>query len=134
MFIIFAMVNKKITKGGSVMPRGDGTGPNGMGPMTGRRAGYCAGYGVPGYLNDVPVRGRGFGYGYGWGYGRGYGRGYGYRWGAAYQGVPYYAEPLTPERETTFLENELRLLEQREKDLQKRLEELRKEDRTTNGE
>ena len=26
------------------MPRGDGTGPRGLGPMTGRAAGYCAGY------------------------------------------------------------------------------------------
>jgi len=26
------------------MPRGDGTGPWGLGPMTGRAAGYCAGY------------------------------------------------------------------------------------------
>ncbi|MGI6097596.1 MAG: DUF5320 domain-containing protein, partial [Dethiobacteria bacterium] len=26
------------------MPRGDGSGPAGMGPMTGRAAGYCAGY------------------------------------------------------------------------------------------
>jgi len=41
------------------MPRGDGTGPAGMGPMTGRAAGYCAGYGVPGFMNPV-VRG-GFG-------------------------------------------------------------------------
>jgi hypothetical protein len=40
------------------MPRGDGTGPAGMGPMTGRAAGFCAGYGVPGYMN--PVGGRGF--------------------------------------------------------------------------
>ncbi|MBC7077615.1 MAG: DUF5320 domain-containing protein, partial [Synergistales bacterium] len=24
------------------MPRGDGTGPAGFGPMTGRAAGYCA--------------------------------------------------------------------------------------------
>ena len=42
------------------MPRGDGTGPNGFGPMTGRAAGYCAGYSVPGYANSVPG-GRGFG-------------------------------------------------------------------------
>ena len=89
------------------MPRGDGTGPAGMGPMTGRAAGYCAGYGVPGYMN--PVMGR-FGYGraamapamapaawgaypgtvapgaygypaawrpYGFGVGRGWGRGFG---------------------------------------------------------
>ena len=51
------------------MPGGDGTGPGGMGPMTGRGAGYCAGYPVPGYMN--PVGGRGYG---GWGRGGG-GRG-----------------------------------------------------------
>lgn len=39
------------------MPRGDGTGPAGLGPMTGRAAGYCAGYGVPGYANAWPGRG-----------------------------------------------------------------------------
>jgi len=38
------------------MPAGDGTGPMGMGPMTGRAAGYCAGYPVPGWMN--PVAGR----------------------------------------------------------------------------
>ena len=31
------------------MPRGDGTGPAGLGPMTGRGLGYCAGYSRPGY-------------------------------------------------------------------------------------
>jgi len=30
------------------MPYGDGTGPFGAGPMTGRGLGYCAGAGVPG--------------------------------------------------------------------------------------
>ena len=35
------------------MPWGDGTGPAGMGPMTGRAAGYCAGYPVPGYMNPA---------------------------------------------------------------------------------
>ena len=38
------------------MPRGDRTGPAGMGPMTGRAAGYCAGYSTPGYMN--PYGGR----------------------------------------------------------------------------
>ena len=32
------------------MPRGDGTGPMGMGPMTGRGAGYCGGRGVAGFV------------------------------------------------------------------------------------
>jgi len=52
------------------MPGGDGTGPIGLGPMTGRAAGYCAGFGVPGYVN--PPYGRGFS---GRGRGRGGGRG-----------------------------------------------------------
>ncbi|MFW6189453.1 MAG: DUF5320 domain-containing protein [Planctomycetota bacterium] len=41
------------------MPRGDGTGPLGMGPMTGRAAGYCAGFAGPGFANPVPGRGGG---------------------------------------------------------------------------
>lgn len=40
------------------MPRGDGTGPNGLGPMKGRGAGFCAGNNNPGYMN--PTLGRGF--------------------------------------------------------------------------
>ena len=48
------------------MPFGDGTGPAGMGPMTGRVMGYCAGYPRPGYANPS------FGYGAG---GRGFGGG-----------------------------------------------------------
>ncbi|MBN2294536.1 MAG: DUF5320 domain-containing protein [Pirellulales bacterium] len=40
-----------------------------MGPMTGRAAGYCAGYSGPGYMN--PIGGRGL---WGWGRGGGWGR------------------------------------------------------------
>ena len=43
------------------MPRGDRTGPWGLGPRTGRAAGYCSGYPVPGYMNPTPGFGRGFG-------------------------------------------------------------------------
>jgi hypothetical protein len=49
------------------MPRGDQTGPLGMGKRTGRAAGYCADCGVPGYANPSP--------GCGFGNGRGFGRG-----------------------------------------------------------
>ena len=48
-----------------IMPRGDRTGPNGNGPMTGRRLGICSGNDKPGF--DVPPgrasgrRGRGYG-------------------------------------------------------------------------
>ena len=66
------------------MPRGDGTGPAGLGPMTGRAAGFCAGYSVPGYMNPIASRTGFYGpvtktvgpypvasYGYGIPYGRG---------------------------------------------------------------
>ncbi|MFW5873754.1 MAG: DUF5320 domain-containing protein [Bacillota bacterium] len=46
------------------MPRGDGTGPDGLGPMTGRRVGYCAGFNVPGYINSDDGRGLGLARGF----------------------------------------------------------------------
>ena len=54
------------------MPRGDRSGPQGFGPMTGRAAGFCTGNSVPGYMNPVPGRaGIGAGQGFGGG-GRGW--------------------------------------------------------------
>ncbi|NLA86193.1 MAG: DUF5320 domain-containing protein [Clostridiales bacterium] len=50
------------------MPRGDGTGPDGYGPKTGRGAGYCAGFSKP----DCRPKPRGGCCRY---HGRGYGRG-----------------------------------------------------------
>jgi len=50
------------------MPRGDGTGPIGMGPMTGWGAGYCNGFAAPGYVDQVGFTGRfesGFGHRHG---------------------------------------------------------------------
>ena len=64
------------------MPGGNGTGPTGMGPMTGRAAGYCAGYSVPGFANQMG--GRGF-RGAGGGFGRG---GWGRRNGFYATGLP----------------------------------------------
>lgn len=63
------------------MPRGDGTGPMGMGSMTGRKAGTCAGNSMPGYANPKGV-GYGCGRGFGMGLGRGFGRGFGMGSGA----------------------------------------------------
>lgn len=48
------------------MPRGNGTGPMGRGPMTGRAAGFCAGNGRSGFEN--PASGRGMGGGFGRGF------------------------------------------------------------------
>jgi len=74
------------------MPGGDGTGPAGMGPMTGRAAGFCAGFPVPGYAN--PVGGRGMGMGWGRGRGGGFGRGFGR--GRAGYGLPAYGSAVNP--------------------------------------
>ncbi len=70
------------------MPRGDGTGPAGAGPMTGRGAGYCSGFEAPGYANPGPGWGMGMGYGRrgAWG-----GRGRGWRNRYYATGVPYWA-------------------------------------------
>ncbi|MDD4103238.1 MAG: DUF5320 domain-containing protein [Kiritimatiellae bacterium] len=58
------------------MPGGNGTGPLGAGPMTGRAAGYCACNGAPGYMNPAGGRfGGGFGRGRGGMGGGGFGRG-----------------------------------------------------------
>lgn len=44
------------------MPAGDGTGPWGYGPRSGRAAGYCAGFGRPGFLNRRAGPGLGLGF------------------------------------------------------------------------
>jgi len=78
------------------MPGGDGTGPGGMGPMTGRAAGFCAGYSMPGYANPVGGRGMGMGMGFGRGRGGGFGRGRGFGWGRAGYGLPAYGSAVNP--------------------------------------
>ncbi|MFP3872625.1 MAG: DUF5320 domain-containing protein [Candidatus Natronoplasma sp.] len=62
------------------MPRGDGTGPEGLGPATGRGLGYCTGHSTPGYTKGVGLglargRGRGIGRGLARGFRGGRGRG-----------------------------------------------------------
>jgi len=91
-----------------------------MGPMTGRAAGYCAGYNMPGYANSF--LGRGFG-------GRG-GRGGGWgRWGG-WSGAPYYqapaygVAPYSPEQNVDALKAQAQYLQKTLEDIQKRIEEL----------
>ncbi len=122
------------------MPRGDGTGPAGMGPMTGRAAGFCAGYPVPGFMNPIGGRGywgagRGF-WGRGGGRGRGFGRGFGWAragygypaWGAAdYPYAPYpapFAQAPTPEQELAALKQQAEYSQNALDEIKKRIEEL----------
>ncbi|UYP46885.1 hypothetical protein NEF87_003170 [Candidatus Lokiarchaeum ossiferum] len=89
------------------MPSGDGTGPNGRGPMTGRALGPCNGNIVPGYGRGLGYgRGGGFGRGRGMGYGRGSGYGGGYGRGRSFAYPPVqYTPSITPFDEETQLKN-----------------------------
>jgi len=114
------------------MPLGDRTGPWGHGPMTGRGMGYCAGFSYPGYMSP------GFGYGRGGGFGRGFGRGRGWRRGG-FMPVAGYAHPwMSPYGypgpgyysmgdEKTYLEGQVKVMEDQLDQVKKRLEELSKE-------
>jgi len=102
------------------MPGGDGTGPLGLGPMTGRAAGFCAGYPVPGYLNPVPGRGRGWFWGgrglrrgFRGGFGRGFGRGF----------FPYFPAypPVSPEEEMEFLKKQAEYFESSLKEIKEQI-------------
>lgn len=127
------------------MPGGDRTGPAGMGSMTGRGAGYCAGYSMPGFAK--PGGGRFFRAGrnmFG-------GRGKGYRnqynatgqpgwtrynmgmpaWGGIeevpYYGDPYYPPDAEPGEEKEMLRGQADYLKQQLDDVKKRMAELEKE-------
>ena len=124
------------------MTRGDGTGPAGMGPMTGRAAGYCAGYPVAGFMN--PIGGRGY---WGWGRGGGWGRrnrfyatglpgwaraGYGYpAWGGvARPHVPYagpFAPAMTPEHEIDGLKQQAEYFQNTLAEINERIKQLEAE-------
>lgn len=128
------------------MPAGDRTGPLGLGPMTGRAAGYCAGYSVPGYMNPIPGRlwFRGFSPGFGF-FGRGRGWRYWYYatglpgWYRAVYGIPAYGWRLypyppvppewgiTPEEELKILQEEQDFLKNQLEEIQKRIETLMKD-------
>lgn len=113
------------------MPRGDRTGPRGMGAMTGRAAGYCAGFGMPGYANFVPGRGFGMGFARGSGF---RGRcGYGSRHWFYTTGLPGwmrfggYVAPYQkpdPELEKQALKNQAEALQSELDLIKKRLDEL----------
>ena len=106
------------------MPRGDRTGPDGMGPMTGRRMGYCAGYDMPGYANQNGRRmGRGLRLG------RGFRGGFDSNFG--YNQRPYCPPPeYYPQvSEKALIENEIKIIGEQLKALETRLAELSKEEK-----
>ena len=126
------------------MPGFDGTGPRGMGPMTGGGRGFCGPYGV----------GMGYGLGRGFGFGRGYGFGRGMPYGYPYGGMPYvgpapygyqgapagtvpgisampypgadpYAPQMTREQELDFLSNQAEEIKRQLEQIDARIKELK---------
>jgi hypothetical protein len=99
--------------------------------MTGRAAGYCAGYSVPGYMNPRCGYCRGYGRGYGRGWGRGFGRGrYVYPRPASVQpAYPQICPPVTqqqtPELEIATLENYHKELVAENADLEKEMNDIK---------
>lgn len=119
------------------MPGLNGTGPMGMGPMTGGGRGRCNPYrGGIGYRRYGPYHGypshRMMPYGpgmyayrpFGFGRGRGLGRGRGRRWWH----VPYppYGVPMRHEDELDFLKGEMDFLRQEMEAIDARIKELEK--------
>ena len=94
------------------MPRGDGTGPAGQGPLTGRGLGRCAGNDAPGYGNGFFGRGFGMGWGRGFGFGRGY---------AGYNQASY-----NEASEKSWLDNVINVLKNQLENFEKRRNELDK--------
>jgi hypothetical protein len=104
------VIKKEVIK----MPRGNRTGPEGLGPMTGRAKGFCSGYNSPGYMNP--------GYGRGMGSRRGFGRGLGLRRRV------YWDEPVA-QKETAYnptKKEQLDELKAEKKELEKAIDELEK--------
>ncbi len=121
------------------MPGGDRTGPGGMGSMTGRAAGYCAGSSMPGFTNPADGRGLGFGRGLRRGFRGGRGAGYGVApYGAPYgygalpipyetmTRVPYGVAP-TSQQELDALKGQAEYFEDALGGIRKRIEELETE-------
>jgi hypothetical protein len=111
------------------LPRGNKMGPMGFGPRSGRGAGFCAGYPAPGYLNPGPRRGRAF-----WHRG----------WGWCHHPVPGHSMPYypgycvsqpNPDDERAILEDQAKMLQAEIdalktdlKEIERRAQELRRQD------
>lgn len=104
------------------MPRGDRTGPNGEGSMTGRRLGFCTGNG----RSEFDTTPRNFGHGYGQGFGRRHGwggqMGYGFRHGYG----RFMDETVQNVSNETLLENEARILKEQLASVEKQLSDIQK--------
>jgi hypothetical protein len=120
------------------MPAGDRTGPMGQGPVTGRKLGYCAGFDSPGFTKGMGAgmgrgggMGRGMGYGRGMGRAAGFGRGMGWGFNSPYPGNIHgypWMQSMSREDEIKLLKSEADMLKRSQKEIEKRMGELEKEE------
>ncbi len=120
------------------MPRGDRTGPEGLGPRTGRSLGFCTGSSTPGFTKG-PGRGlaRGRGRGMGRGLARGFRGGRGRRYFQPRQVIKQAREEYPPkqtyfrsnskEDEIEYLKDYAVSLKQELEDIESRIDELTNE-------
>jgi len=98
--------------------------------MTGRAAGYCAGFPAPGCANPGPGYGFGLGWGGGWRHRRCFHATGLPRWQRGYWGAPPYGPwdaPMGEEQEAALLENQANWLRQQLEALEARIAELGQE-------
>ena len=94
------------------MPGFDGTGPRGMGPMTGGGRGFCSPRGIGTAARP---------------YGRFQGMGYGYPYygaGPAVPGAVPFAPPMTRERELDLLKNQAQAMRVQLEQIEARIQQL----------
>ncbi len=119
------------------MPGFDGTGPQGMGPMTGGGRGFCNPYFGGARAPYTGTYGGAYTYG-ARGFGRGFGRGRGFRFsgmvpygpymqgGFGVQGMPPYGQFTGPDQEIEFLRDQAKMLKQQIEQIDSRIQESEK--------
>jgi hypothetical protein len=113
------------------MPRGNGTGPMGAGPKTGRGMGKCAGFATSGYAKSELKETEGFGHGQCHGFGRRNGNG-GFRNRFNATGIPGWMRSLLhneeaaidPDTKKTMLVRQSEQLQQQLDLVKKRIDEM----------
>lgn len=97
------------------MPGFDGTGPMGMGPMTGGGRGFCSPWGIGAGVRAYGIpRGRGYGYPY-------------HAAGPFAPGAMPYAPQMSREQELGFLKQQAEAMRVELKEIEARIKELAKE-------
>ena len=105
------------------MPGFDGTGPRGMGPMTGGGRGFCSPWGIGAALRQYGIPPR-IGYGYPY-----YGAGAPYPFYGAPTSAPGatpFTPQMTPEQELDFLKNQAQAMRGQLEQIETRMRELEK--------